>query len=240
MPESFPRSAGYDPAWVAENWMGPNVLRLTESLSERIELRPGMRVMDLGCGKAISSIFLAREFEVEVWATDLWIRPEENWGRIREAELEGRVHPIYAEARRLPYAHEFFDAIVSMDAFHYFGTDDLYLENVVRFLKPGGELGIVCPGYKRELDGDDVPEYLLEPRRRHQWHSFHSPAWWRSHWEKTGAVKVTCADEPPEAWEIWKDYAENPVTGSDTQVVLADGGALLSFSRVVATKLPPG
>ena len=24
-----------------------------------------------------------------------------------------------------------------MDAFHYFGTDDLYLENVVRFLKPG-------------------------------------------------------------------------------------------------------
>ncbi len=48
MPESFPRSARYDPAWVAENGMGPNVLWLTESLSERIELRPGMRVMDLG------------------------------------------------------------------------------------------------------------------------------------------------------------------------------------------------
>lgn len=236
MAASFPRSARYDQAWVAAHAMGPNVLWLTESLSQRLDLRPGLRILDLGCGKALSSIFLAREFEVEVWATDLWIRPEENWRRIREAGLEGRIHPIYAEARRLPYAHEFFDAIVSMDAFHYFGTDDLYLEDVVRFLKPGGELGIVSPGYRRELDGGAVPEHLREAHRHHQWHSFHAPAWWRRHWAKTGAVEVTCADEPPEAWAIWKDYAESPGAGWDGAVVLADGGAHLTFSRVVARK----
>ena len=32
--DEFPRSAAYDPVWVIENTMGPNVLRLTESLSE--------------------------------------------------------------------------------------------------------------------------------------------------------------------------------------------------------------
>ena len=29
-----------------------------------MELEPGMRVLDMGCGKAISSIFLAKEFDV--------------------------------------------------------------------------------------------------------------------------------------------------------------------------------
>ena len=69
----FPRSAKYDTAWTIENMMGPNVLWLTESLGQMMELRPGMRVLDLGCGTAISSIFLSREFDLQVWATDLWV-----------------------------------------------------------------------------------------------------------------------------------------------------------------------
>ena len=63
----FPRSSKYDPAWVIENEMGPNVLWLTEFLCEALDLTPGMRVLDLGCGKALSSIFLAREFKVQVF-----------------------------------------------------------------------------------------------------------------------------------------------------------------------------
>jgi cyclopropane fatty-acyl-phospholipid synthase-like methyltransferase len=46
--------------------MGPNVLWLTEFVCEAMDLRAGMRVLDLGCGKALSSIFLAREFAVQV------------------------------------------------------------------------------------------------------------------------------------------------------------------------------
>jgi hypothetical protein len=70
LPE-FPRAATYPPTWALENLMGPNVLWLAESLSQVMDLRPGMRVLDMGCGKAISSIFLAKEFDVQVWATDL-------------------------------------------------------------------------------------------------------------------------------------------------------------------------
>ncbi len=110
-----------------ENLMGPNALWLAEALSQVMDLRAGMRVLDMGCGRAISSIFLAREFGVQVWATDLWIGASANWGRIREAGAQASVFPIHAEAHALPYAHEFFDALVSLDAYHYFGTDDLYL-----------------------------------------------------------------------------------------------------------------
>src|SRR5581483_7629909 len=52
--ERYPRSAGYDPRWVIDNLMGPNVLWLTEALTDAMRLTPGMRVLDLGCGKALS------------------------------------------------------------------------------------------------------------------------------------------------------------------------------------------
>ena len=93
---AFPRSNAYDPQWVAENQMGPNVLWLAEWLAERMDLSPGMRVLDLGCGRAISSIFLAREFDVTVYATDLWIAAADNWARVRAANLADRVVPIHA------------------------------------------------------------------------------------------------------------------------------------------------
>ena len=65
-----------------------NTLKLPVDLSTltgALELWAGMRVLDLGCGRAASSIFLRREFGVQVWATDLWISPTENWQRIQAA-----------------------------------------------------------------------------------------------------------------------------------------------------------
>jgi cyclopropane fatty-acyl-phospholipid synthase-like methyltransferase len=81
----YPLSSTYDSDLPIENEMGPNVLWLTEALCRVMDLRPGMRVLDMGCGKAISSIFLAKEYGVQVWATDLWIGATDNWQRIRKA-----------------------------------------------------------------------------------------------------------------------------------------------------------
>ena len=108
--DSFPRSAAYDPQWMLENLMGPNAVWLAEALSQVMEFQPGMRVLDMGCGRAISSIFLAREFHVQVWATDLWIKASDNWQRVCAANLQESVFPIFAEAHALPFADGFFDA----------------------------------------------------------------------------------------------------------------------------------
>ena len=112
-----------------------------------------MRVLDLGCGRALSSIFLRREFGVQVWATDLWFSASENLRRIRDAGVDDGVFPIHADARSLPFAAEFFDAIVCIDSFIYYGTDDLYLNNLARFVKPGGPIGIAGAGLMREIEG---------------------------------------------------------------------------------------
>jgi cyclopropane fatty-acyl-phospholipid synthase-like methyltransferase len=136
----FPALLTYDPQWLMDNVMGPHVLWLVEWLSQHLELKAGMRVLDLGCGRATSSIYLAKEFDLTVWAADLWIKPKENSERIERASMSAQVFPIFAEAHDLPFAEGSFDAIVSFDAYHYFGTDDLYLGYISKFLKPGGHL----------------------------------------------------------------------------------------------------
>jgi cyclopropane fatty-acyl-phospholipid synthase-like methyltransferase len=67
-----------------------------------MNLEPGMRVLDMGCWKAISSIFLAKEFDLQVWATDLWIDPSDYLERIRATGLDSQVFPVRAEAHDLP------------------------------------------------------------------------------------------------------------------------------------------
>ena len=86
--EQFPLSSKCDSEWVLTNQMGPNALLLTEWLCQKTEMKPGMRVLDMGCRKAVSSIFLAKGFSVRVWVNDLWISTSDNWQRIRDRALE--------------------------------------------------------------------------------------------------------------------------------------------------------
>ncbi|MGO0807151.1 hypothetical protein ACTPEF_24605, partial [Clostridioides difficile] len=41
--------------------------------------------------KGISSIFLAKEFDATVFATDLWIEPTENYKRFKEFKLDDKI-----------------------------------------------------------------------------------------------------------------------------------------------------
>jgi cyclopropane fatty-acyl-phospholipid synthase-like methyltransferase len=240
LPE-YPRSAGHEPEWMLRNLMGPNAVWLMEALSQVMDLRPGMRVLDMGCGRAISSIFLARELGLEVWAADLWIKPSDNWQRIQEAQVADRVFPIYADAHALPFADAFFDAIVSVDAYHYFGTDDLYLDSFARLVKSGGQIGIVVPGLTHELD-DGLPDHLAPFWRRDFW-SFHSPAWWRRHWTRGGSVEVEIADLLVDGWRHWLLWLEVagehgfPTSAEEAEMLRQDEGQTLGFTRLVARRI---
>jgi cyclopropane fatty-acyl-phospholipid synthase-like methyltransferase len=158
--ERFPRASKYHPEWIKSSVSGgANSLWMAEWLTGALDFRPGMRVLDLGCGRAASSIFLRREFGVQVWATDLWFDVSENALRIRDAGVDDGVFPVHADARALPFGVDFFDAIVSIDSFIYYGTDDLYLNYLARFVKPGGQVGIAGAGLMQEINGP-IPKHL--------------------------------------------------------------------------------
>ncbi len=245
--DRYPRSAKYDPEWVLKGWMGPNVIWLAEWLCEKMELKPGMRVLDMGCGKALSSIFLAKEFGVKVWANDLWISAAENWQRIKDAGLENQVCPIHAEAHDLPYAEGFFDAIVSLDSYQYYGTDDLYLTYFHKFLKPGGQIGIVVPGLVKDFNGP-VPKHLTRLQRSgipfwvDECWCFHTAAWWRSFWGRYSSIEGVAADVLPDGWKDWLQYeiaceeAGTLMFHSEAEGLKADAGRYLALIRVVGRK----
>jgi SAM-dependent methyltransferase len=237
MTTRFPRSAKYNSAWLAASVSGgANPLYLTEWLTAAMELQPGMRVLDLSCGRAASSIFLRRELGVQVWATDLWFSASENLQRIRDAGVDDGVFPIHADARALPFAAEFFDAIVCIDSFPYYGTDDLYLSYLARFVKPRGAIGIAGAGWMREIEGS-VPLHL-----RAWWTPelacVHSAEWWRRHWERSGVVDVERADNMPDGWELWLDWQRAIAPGNRVEIeaLEADRGEFLGYVRVVGRR----
>ena len=239
--QEFPLSSQYDPQWVLENQMGLNALWLTEWLCKDMHLQPGMRVLDLGCGRGLSSIFLAREYGVQVWAADLWIKPTENYLRFQEANVSETVFPIYTDARSLPFAEGYFDAVVCVDAYIYFGTDDLYLDAIRRYIKPGGRLGIVVPGFMQELVGD-LPEHLLPFWAQECW-TWHTVEWWRRLWSRTGLVTVELAETLPEGWQLWLLWKKARAASgedsdslrSDIRVLEADQGRYMGFLRMIAS-----
>jgi ubiquinone/menaquinone biosynthesis C-methylase UbiE len=226
--------------------MGPNALWLTEWMCQAMRLQPGMRVLDLGCGRGLSSIFLAREFGLQVWAADLWIGASENAERIRQAGVEDRVFPLHIDARQMPFAEAFFDAILCIDSFIYFGTDDLYLDYLLHFVRPGGQIGIVVPGFMQAVNGP-LPEHLLPFWAQECW-TWHTVEWWRRLWERTGLVEVETADTFPQgaqAWLQWKKTRwasgeQNDSLKSDIQVLENDHGRYMGWVRMAARRVITG
>jgi SAM-dependent methyltransferase len=237
---TFPRASRYNPDWILASVSGgANPLWLTEWLTGALDLRPGMRVLDLGCGRALSSIFLRREFGVQVWATDLWFSAAENGERIRDAGVEDGVFPVHADARSLPFATEFFDAIVSIDSFFYYGTDDLYLNYIARLVKPGGVIGIAQAAMMREVD-DEVPPHLRDWWHQDQPRCLHSAAWWRRHWGKTGILDVEVADTMPEGWRFWLQWLRlvAPQNATEIGALEADAGQYFGYVRLIGRRRP--
>ncbi|WP_328356468.1 methyltransferase domain-containing protein [Streptomyces sp. NBC_00445] len=245
----YPRSNSYDARWVIENQMGPNALWLLEWLAPALgldTLRPGARVLDLGCGRAMTSVFLAREYDTQVTAADLWIDPDDNARRIAEAGFADRVLPMRVEAHDLPFAEGSFDAIVSIDAYQYFGTNDLYLPTLARLLKPGGRIGVVVPALRQEPEGTEPPAHL-KPYWEPDFWCFHTADWWRRHWTRSGAVEVETSDWLDDGWRdwlLWCDVVaeESPEEFHRTmarrvgETVRVDEGRALGFVRLVGRR----
>ncbi len=243
----FPRASRYEMNWVMDNQMGPNALWLMEWLTSDLTLQPGMRVLDLGCGKALTSIFLAKEYGVRVFAADLWMSPGPNWQRARQAGVEDLVCPLKAEAHALPFAEGYFDAVLSVDAYQYFGTDELYLDYLARFVKPGGILGVAVPGLTRDIRAE-VPKHLTQPQQNGKvfWEAscrcFKPEGFWQTLWQGSPLVTQVKTATLPDGWRHWRDFenaleqAGKGIFPSDAEALDQDRGDTIGFVRVQAIR----
>jgi hypothetical protein len=125
---------------------------------------------------------------------------------------------------------------MSVDSFFYYGTDDLYLNYLARFVKPGGLIGIAGAGLVEEFE-EQLPEHLKEWWTQDLWF-LHSAEWWRRHWARTGIVDVERADTMPDGWEFWRDWHLTiaPDNHAEIAALEADRGANLAYVRAVGRR----
>ncbi len=235
----FTKSNRYDFDFVKENMMGPNAMKILEEMSESLKLEKGMRILDLGCGRGLTSIFLAKEYDVTVFATDLWISATDNYERIKSMGLEDKIIPIHAEAHDLPFANEFFDAAISIDAYHYFGVEKDYLTKYFApLVKKGGQIAVAVPGLKQEFT-NGVPAELVPYWCDDMTLTLQSFDWWCNLWKNSDLVSIKEFKELNCLKESWQDWllCDNDYARRDIGMMEAEGGNYFNLVSIIATKL---
>jgi cyclopropane fatty-acyl-phospholipid synthase-like methyltransferase len=220
--------------------MGPNCIKLLEALTKDVKVTKDMRIMDLGCGRGLTSIFLANEFGATVFATDLWIPATENYQRFQALGLDERIIPIHANALDLPYADGYFDAIVSVDAYHYFGLNAGFMdEKIAPLVKPGGAIAITVPGVITDLDA--TPPELQPYISDEDMATFRSCAWWRALLEKSSLLHIEQISElDKDAFsEVWNDWlqCDNEYAIRDRGMMEDDDGKYLNFVSIIGRRI---
>ncbi|MCU0605770.1 MAG: class I SAM-dependent methyltransferase [Desulfobacterales bacterium] len=174
----------------------------------RIDINPGSRVLDVGCGSgrhtaAAYRLPGARVLGVDVAADDLSAARERLQLHDRlGAHGGGRWDLCAADACRLPFADSSFDLVICAEVLEHVRSHGRVLSEIARVLRPGGDLAVSVPRYGPErlcwalsadytaARGGHVRIYRerslrallrgagLTPRTAHCAHSLHTPYWW--------------------------------------------------------------
>ena len=141
--------------WAAEGEgekMERHHLNITEKTIRVMDLRPGERVLDLGCGSGWATRLLARMVAegpegfgqvVGVDVSDEMIRQ----ARGASKDFENILY-VWGSAEKIPWEENFFDKVLSVESFYYYPNQDRALNELFRVMAPRGRMFILINLYK--------------------------------------------------------------------------------------------
>lgn len=222
--------------FVKKNMMGPNSMIMLEYLLQGIKLKKGMKVLDLGCGTGLTSIYLVKEYGVQVYAMDLWVTEEENRNRFKEIGMENDIIPIHADAsKELPFKEEFFDAVISVDSYHYFGFDEHYFDTKLGpYIKENALIAIGVPGMKKEIH-NNVPDEMKEYWPKDTLKTWQTCEAWEKLLSKSKLLyidKIAELDCFNDAWSSWL-ATKNSYAIRDKKMIAADDGRFMNLVGII-------
>lgn len=235
----YPKSNKYNTPELMSKIMGPNPFKLQEELLLRHKIPTGSVVCDLGSGQGLTSVMLVREYGFKVYATDLWSDPKENQQFFSEMGLSSQqIIPIKADATKLPFDKEFFDAVVSTDSYNFWGRSPQYLDDcLLPFIKPGGYIYVCVPGLKKDCH-NNLPKELLLSWTPEQIAYLRDIHYWTGIVNCCQGADVISIYEMVGNEELWDDWLkqENEFAINDRKTICAGGGKYLNFIAFVLRK----
>ncbi|MGA3562280.1 class I SAM-dependent methyltransferase [Melissospora conviva] len=175
---------------------------------ERLDVRAGMRVLDLGCGEGRHTFEAYRRgahvVAVDISAKDLattrqWCSAIELAG---EAPATATANAVRGDLRHLPFPDASFDRIIASEVLEHIPDDTAAIAEIERVLKPGGLAAVTVPrwwpervcwalsdqyhanegGHIRIYKADELAGKLAGVGLTHTGtdhaHALHSPYWW--------------------------------------------------------------
>ena len=197
-------------ALLKETMWGPNAIRQSEELASHFTITKDMRILDLGCGPGLSSLYLVQAHGAQVFATDLMMNPTENYERFKSLGVADKIIPMTLDATQpLPFAEGYFDVIFSVGAYNVFGDNEEMLPKLIPYVKKGGYIAVSFPGLKYEF-GDNVP-----PEMQPFWEvpdvarCIRGIEWWRDLFNKAEGIEIINLSEQTCHDIAWKEYLES-------------------------------
>ena len=126
---------------------------------EYLTFAPGDHILDVGCGGGQTLYRLAESYpETTLAGIDYSDVSVELSRETNERFISvGRTSIQKASADELPFNDDVFDKVITVESFYFWPDHDKGLKEILRVLKPGGKLLIICEVY------GDAP---LSPRER--------------------------------------------------------------------------
>src|SRR5581483_2692713 len=127
-------------------------LNITEQTIRLMNLKPGERVLDLGCGTGWATRILARLVGdgpegfgqvVGVDISDEMIRR----GRAASRDFENVLF-VWGSAQQIPWEENFFDKVLSVESFYHYPDQDRTLAELFRVMAPRARMFILINLYK--------------------------------------------------------------------------------------------
>lgn len=138
--------------WAAEGRgeeMEAHHISIASQTLARMDLQPGQRVLDLGCGAGWATRLLAQAVEGGPGMAVGQDISDEMIARARAASVEQEnILFTVGAADEVPWREDYFDRILSIESFYYYPDQESVLRELYRVLAPGGRLFILINLYK--------------------------------------------------------------------------------------------